>query len=184
MFLAEHAVTGELRVVKFLAVELAGRSEMVRRFKKESQILVNLKSAHICRVLDVGEVHLARGQNVPYFVMDYLKGETLHSFLKRFRAIGVERLLVIGVHHFTTTPSATVPSAKTSVATPRATSFLTAPVVTTTNPQVPVSVMTSVVGPHAPTQAPVPPPAPSASGKAPTKPTPGKPTGELPPTID
>lgn len=96
VFLAEHAITNEFRVVKFLSPQLSARSDMVRRFDREAKTLVMLKSAHICRVLDLGRVTLSGGRVVPYFVMDYLKGETLLAFLKRYRSIGVERLLVIG----------------------------------------------------------------------------------------
>ena len=62
------------------------------------------------------------------------------------------------------------------------------PTVLTANPMIPVSVKTSVPPPATTATTAVPsvptPPKPSSSAKTPTKPPPGKPTGELPPTID
>lgn len=61
-------------VIKFLARELGEDSYARQKFKQESEALSRIKHAGVVRVLDNNE-HAGR----PYFVMEFIDGETLRS---------------------------------------------------------------------------------------------------------
>jgi len=84
---ARHAELGHLVAIKLLLPELVDRPEVVERFLREARAVVQLKSEHAVRVLDVG-LHEPRGARagrppVPYMVMEYLDGVSLFGLLAR-----------------------------------------------------------------------------------------------------
>jgi len=81
--LATHLGIGHKVAVKLL-VEGAS-DEVVARFLREARASVRLKSEHVARVLDVGE--LADG--APFMVMEYLEGSDLSVVLKARGALPV-----------------------------------------------------------------------------------------------
>ena len=53
--------------------------EIVARFLREARAAVRLRSEHVARVIDVGELE----NGAPYMVMEYLEGDDLHGHLKK-----------------------------------------------------------------------------------------------------
>jgi len=49
---------------------------ILRRFRKERQILASLDHPHIARLLDGGTTD----DGLPYFLMEYIEGQPLYSY--------------------------------------------------------------------------------------------------------
>ncbi|HWN71661.1 MAG TPA: serine/threonine-protein kinase, partial [Haliangium sp.] len=64
--------------VKFLLPEVLEQPEVLKRFLREAQAAVKLKSEHVCRVIDVGTLETG----APYMVMEYLEGTDLRDLLR------------------------------------------------------------------------------------------------------
>ncbi|HKP70625.1 MAG TPA: protein kinase, partial [Pyrinomonadaceae bacterium] len=77
VYLAERA-DGEFQ--QRVAIKLIKRGMdsdfIIRRFRHERQILASFEHPFIARLLDGGTT----ADNVPYFVMEYVKGETLYNY--------------------------------------------------------------------------------------------------------
>ncbi|MEN9578174.1 MAG: hypothetical protein RJA70_1183 [Pseudomonadota bacterium] len=65
--------------VKFLRVELAGRSRSLKRFEREARLLGSLVHDNLTAVVDFGFYN----QTSPYIVMEYVEGITLRALLAR-----------------------------------------------------------------------------------------------------
>jgi len=65
--------------LKFLQREVLGNPDAVRRFTREARAAGRMKSEHVARVHDVGEL----GTGEPYIVMEYLEGEDLARVIAR-----------------------------------------------------------------------------------------------------
>ncbi len=63
---------------------------VIRRFRRERQILASLDHPNVARLLDGG----ATGDGRPYFVMEYIEGHPLHEYCDRHRLSIVDRLKV------------------------------------------------------------------------------------------
>jgi serine/threonine-protein kinase len=73
---ATHTTLRQKVAIKFL---LAGASdEVVQRFLREARAAVRLRSDHVARVIDVGELE----SGAPYMVMEYLAGSDLSAVLR------------------------------------------------------------------------------------------------------
>src|SRR5580698_8121411 len=70
---AHHIQLDEKVALKFLLPDALGDADAVSRFAREARAAVKIKSEHVARVIDVGE--LANG--APYMVMEYLEGSDL-----------------------------------------------------------------------------------------------------------
>ena len=71
---ATHLLLDERVALKFLRAEVLLSSDIVARFAQEGRAAAKLKSEHVARVIDVGEL-----DNVPYIVMEYLDGQNLEE---------------------------------------------------------------------------------------------------------
>ncbi|MDB4995577.1 MAG: Serine/threonine-protein kinase pkn3 [Myxococcaceae bacterium] len=76
---ARHELLKKRVAIKMLLPEFARNVDVRTRFEREAQAAFSLKSEHICRVLDAGE--LDNGQL--FITMEYLKGEDLGTILKQ-----------------------------------------------------------------------------------------------------
>ncbi len=76
---ARHLVLDERVAMKFLLPEVAQNTDVVRRFLREAQSAVKIRSEHIARVIDVGTMETGQ----PYIVMEYLAGADLAEVLQR-----------------------------------------------------------------------------------------------------
>src|SRR3954469_1293277 len=75
VFLADDNALGRQVVIKVLLPELAA-SVNADRFKREVQLSARLQHPHIVPVLTAGEV-----DGLPYYVMPFVKGESLRAHL-------------------------------------------------------------------------------------------------------
>ncbi|MDC0741589.1 serine/threonine-protein kinase [Polyangium mundeleinium] len=73
---AMHLQLGQRVAIKYLLQP--DNTDIVARFLREARAAVRLKSEHVARVLDVGEL----GSGAPYMVMEYLEGGDLLRHLK------------------------------------------------------------------------------------------------------
>lgn len=76
---AMHMQLDERVAIKIMRPEGAGRTEACERFMREARVAVKIKSQHVAKVLDVGQMPDTR----PYMVMEYLEGRDLGEELER-----------------------------------------------------------------------------------------------------
>jgi eukaryotic-like serine/threonine-protein kinase len=76
---AHHIQLEDKVALKFLLPEALSRPEAVARFLREARAAVRIKSEHVARVTDVGELE----NGAPYMVMEYLEGGDLEQMLAR-----------------------------------------------------------------------------------------------------
>lgn len=83
---ARHLLLNQPVAVKFLHPNAAVRSDPLKRFLQEARAAAALRSEHVARVLDVGE--LPSGD--PYMVMEYLDGSPLSRVIRTRAPLPVE----------------------------------------------------------------------------------------------
>jgi serine/threonine-protein kinase len=76
---AQHIQLDERVALKFLLPEALSTPEYVTRFEREARTAVKIKSEHVARVIDVGQLE----SGSPYMVMEYLEGGDLQGWLER-----------------------------------------------------------------------------------------------------
>src|ERR1700683_2149605 len=84
---AHHIQLDEKVALKFLLPEALGHSEAVARFAREARAAVKIKSEHVARVSDVGQLE----NGAPYMVMEYLDGGDLAAWLAQRGALSIEQ---------------------------------------------------------------------------------------------
>lgn len=84
--LGRHVQLDQPVAIKFLRRALAGRPAIAQRFLNEARALAALRSEHVVRVMDVGQLDSGR----PYLVMEHLDGVHLEALLERNGALDVE----------------------------------------------------------------------------------------------
>ena len=84
--LGRHAQLEQPVAIKFLRRALAGRPEVVQRFLNEARALAALRSEHVVRVMDVGQLDSGR----PYLVMEHLEGIDLDALVDRDGPLPIE----------------------------------------------------------------------------------------------
>jgi eukaryotic-like serine/threonine-protein kinase len=72
--------------IKILKGALAKSKELVARFEREISVLAALESEHIVQVLDYG----ITAEGHPFYVMEYLKGQTLSQLMRRSQRLSVD----------------------------------------------------------------------------------------------
>lgn len=70
---ATHVQLDQRVALKFLRTEVMGNAEVVARFSREARAAARIRSEHVARIYDVGELE----DGAPYLVMEYLEGEDL-----------------------------------------------------------------------------------------------------------
>lgn len=83
---ATHLDLGQRVAIKFLR---EASPEALARFHREARLLVRLKSAHVARVFDVGELD----EETPFIVMELLEGEDLGAIQKRSGQLPVTQVV-------------------------------------------------------------------------------------------
>ncbi len=79
VYLAEHPVIGRKVAIKVLHVSLGRDQEIVGRFFNEARAIHTIGHQNIVEILDFGQT--TDGQ--PYFIMEYLSGESLNDRVAR-----------------------------------------------------------------------------------------------------
>jgi eukaryotic-like serine/threonine-protein kinase len=85
VYLAEHVRLGSPVAVKFMRD--SGEARSVERFRREARRIAALRSDHIVKVFDYGEL----SAGTPYLVMERLVGEDLRRLLERDGPLPVRR---------------------------------------------------------------------------------------------
>lgn len=91
VYLATHTVLGKKLALKILRSEMARDAEVVQRFMQEAQSASSIGHPNIIDINDFGR--LADGS--VYFVMEYLEGESLTSYIQRGGSIPIADALAI-----------------------------------------------------------------------------------------
>ena len=93
LYLARDENLSRQVVIKLLSPSLIRHAGYRDQFKREAHTASLLRHAHICQVLDYGEVRLAQigGLQSLYVCMEYLPGGSLQAKLKRAEVIPLER---------------------------------------------------------------------------------------------
>src|SRR5690625_6732055 len=85
VFLAEDVRLHRTVAVKVLRSDLARDSDFQERFRREAQSAAALNHPSIVAVYDTGEEHqttiTGADVTIPYIVMEYVRGDTLHEFI-------------------------------------------------------------------------------------------------------
>jgi serine/threonine-protein kinase len=79
VFSAKHKGLDQRVAIKLLQRSALGSGENVSRFEREVKILARIKSEHVARVMDTGQ--LPTGE--PFMVLEHLEGEDLGQLIKR-----------------------------------------------------------------------------------------------------
>ncbi|MGH7437349.1 MAG: serine/threonine-protein kinase, partial [Polyangiaceae bacterium] len=84
---AHHLQLDEKVAIKLLLPEALKNSQAVARFAREARTAVKIKSEHVAKVTDVGELP----DGAPYIVMEYLEGADLGAILQKSGALPIAR---------------------------------------------------------------------------------------------
>ncbi|MFN6461952.1 MAG: serine/threonine protein kinase [Nostoc sp. DedVER02] len=91
VFLATDTRVGQQVALKLLKDTLVASQEMRKRFEREVAVCAALQSDHIVKISDCGFTP----EGFPFYVMEYLRGQTLRQLLLRERRLSVERTVKI-----------------------------------------------------------------------------------------
>ncbi len=93
VYLATDMRLGRRVAIKVLKGALAKSKEVVARFEREVSVLAALESEHVVQVLDYG----ITPEGHPFYVMEYLKGQTLSQLMRRSPRLSVELTVKIAI---------------------------------------------------------------------------------------
>jgi eukaryotic-like serine/threonine-protein kinase len=91
VFLATDTRLGQQVALKLLKDTLVESTEMRQRFEHEIAICAALVDEHIVKIMDAG----VTDEGYPFYVMEYLRGETLGDLLRREKQLTVDRTIKI-----------------------------------------------------------------------------------------
>lgn len=91
VFLAMDTRVGQQVALKLLKDTLVASQEMRKRFEREIAVCAALQSDHIVKISDCG----VTPEGYPFYVMEYLRGQTLRQLLLREKRLSVERTVGI-----------------------------------------------------------------------------------------
>lgn len=91
VFLAMDTLLGQQVALKLLKETLVGSEELRKRFEREVALSAALKSDHIVQVTDFG----VSPEGHPFYVMEYLHGQTLGQLLRHEKQLSAERTVDI-----------------------------------------------------------------------------------------
>src|SRR5262245_55170250 len=83
VYLGEHRSIGKRVAVKVLLEELAAKEDIVTRFFHEAKAVNDIGHQNIVDILDYDKIKGDNGQDIVYFIMEYLDGESLAARLRR-----------------------------------------------------------------------------------------------------
>lgn len=74
--------------IKTILPELLDNTEALRRFDREARAMARVISLNTIRILDVG-----REDGMPFYVMEYLRGQSLEAFLKQGKPLTLHQIV-------------------------------------------------------------------------------------------
>ena len=83
VYLGEHPLIGKRVAIKVLLEELVAKQDVVSRFFNEAKAVNDIGHLNIVDVVDFGKITGDRGEEVVYFIMEFLDGEALSSRIRR-----------------------------------------------------------------------------------------------------
>ena len=83
VYLGEHPLIGKRVAVKVLLEELAAKEDIVTRFFNEAKAVNDIGHQNIVDIVDFGKTKNDYGQDIVYFIMEFLDGESLAARLRR-----------------------------------------------------------------------------------------------------
>lgn len=91
VFLAVDTLLGQQVALKLLKEKLLEEGDLKQRFEREVLICAALQSENVVQVKDYG----ITSEGYPFYVMEYLQGQTLGQLLQKEKRLSVERALGI-----------------------------------------------------------------------------------------
>ncbi len=91
VFLATDTRLGQPVALKILKGDWVGAPELHRRFEHEVALCAALKGEHVVQVSDYG----ITDEGYPFYVMEYLQGQTLGQLLRQLKRLPVQRTINI-----------------------------------------------------------------------------------------
>ena len=91
VYRGKHEETGQKVAIKVMLPVVASNESIQQRFKRESEILKQLKHPNITRLVATG-----RYKKMHFFAMEYVKGESLDKVLLRRTRLTWEEVVVFG----------------------------------------------------------------------------------------
>src|SRR5262247_729156 len=91
VYRAKNEETGQVLALKLISTALASNEQALARFQREVSILKQLDHPNITKYYGSG-----RFQKVPFYIMEFVEGESLDQILARRGRIGWEEVVAIG----------------------------------------------------------------------------------------
>ncbi|HNB23225.1 MAG TPA: serine/threonine-protein kinase [Candidatus Melainabacteria bacterium] len=91
VYAAKHLESKKIYAVKTLRMQAASDELTVKRFQREAETLTYLNHPNIVRIHDYGKT----SKKQPFFIMDFLTGDSLNDVLKKEKLISYERVQTI-----------------------------------------------------------------------------------------
>jgi serine/threonine-protein kinase len=88
VFEAQEA-SGERVAIKVLLPELRANAQVVERFAREARVLMRLRTPHVGKLLEVGNLDSSQG-GLPFLALEYLEGTDLARLIESKTEISVE----------------------------------------------------------------------------------------------
>jgi serine/threonine-protein kinase len=90
VYKARHAYLKTLHAIKIILPDLVGNDpQLVTRFRQEALAAAAIRHQNVVGVSDYGVIN----GNIPFLVMEYVEGESLHDLLAREKILSPERAL-------------------------------------------------------------------------------------------
>src|SRR5438105_14121100 len=76
VYLGEHPLIGKRVAIKVLLQELSAKEDMVARFFNEAKAVNDIGHNNIVDIVDFGKMKGDYGQEIVYFIMEFIDGES------------------------------------------------------------------------------------------------------------
>jgi serine/threonine-protein kinase len=97
VYLAEHPSIGKKVALKVLHAEFSNNEEVAKRFFDEAKSVNNIGHPNIVDIVDYGVIQSAGRDQLVYFIMEYLAGQTLSQVIRTEAPLPPERALTIAL---------------------------------------------------------------------------------------
>jgi serine/threonine-protein kinase len=91
VYRARHTETGERVAIKIVAPGLTANETAMKRFRREAEILKQLRHPNIVRLVTTGKF-----SGTPFYAMEYIEGESLDRAMSRRGRLSWEEVVTLG----------------------------------------------------------------------------------------